>query len=291
LRLRTDAYDQRQQRVSYAETSAALTTRKQQPETSWRHEVSSVPTQQALRQLDQAFRDFFAGRARYPAFHTKRGKQSAEYTTSAFGWNAEARRLTLAKLNTPLPIHWSRALPEGAQPTTVTVSHDTAGRYCVSILLAAAIAPLPVPSAQVGIDLGLQDVVVFDSGEQVGNPRFFQADKQTLATAQRRLANKHRGSKNRDTARHCAARIHARLDAHIHPRLDARLDARLHPCIADRRTDFLHKLSTCLIRENQTICLEGLQVKAMGKHPTLAKASSAVGWGAFVRMLEYKAGW
>ena len=271
LRLRTDAYYKRQERISYAGTSAALTTLKQQPETAWLNDVSSVPTQQALRHLETAFRNFFAGRAKYPTFHQKHRAQTAEYTTSAFHWNPETQTLTLAKLDAPLDIHWSRPLPAGAQPTTVTVSRDPAGRYFVSILLEDEIAPLPPTTGQVGIDLGLHDVVVLDSGEKVGNPHFFAQDAQKLANAQRRLAKKQLGSKNRAKARRTVARIHAR--------------------IADRRSDFLHQLSTRIIRENQTICLESLQVKNMVKHPTLAKAIHDVGWGEFVRQLEYKAAW
>ncbi|HEU4785675.1 MAG TPA: transposase [Ktedonobacterales bacterium] len=271
LHVRIEAYQERQERLGYQETSAALTTLKQQPETAWLTEVSSVPLQQALRHLDTAFRSFFAHRARYPRFKKKRGRQAATYASSAFRYDAATHTLTLAKLDTPLDIHWSRPLPDGAQPTTVTISRDTAGRYFVSFLVEVNIAPLPAVEAQVGIDLGLHDVVVFDSGEKVGNPRFFRQDKQRLATAQRRLAKKQHGSRNRDKARCRVARIHAR--------------------IADRRSDFLHKLSTRIIRENQTICIESLAVKAMGKHPTLAKAIHDVGWGEFVRLLTYKAAW
>jgi putative transposase len=271
LRLRTDAYYQRQERVSYADTSAALTALKREPETAWLNEVSSVPTQQVLRHLDRAFRHFFAGRARYPTFRKKHGTQAAEYTPSAFRWDAATRSLTLAKMDAPLAIRWSRPLPDGAQPRTVTVTCDTAGRYFVSILVEDEVAPLPPIQQQVGLDLGLHDTVVLDTGEKVGNPRFFQQDAQKLAKAQCRLAKKCLGSKNRHKARRKVARLHAR--------------------IADRRCDFLHKLSTRLIRENQTICVESLSVKAMVKHPTLAKAIHDVGWGEFVRMLTYKAAW
>jgi len=271
LRLRTDAYYLRHERVSYAATSATLTTLKQQSKTTWLNEVSSVPTQQALRHLDRAFRNFFEGRGKHPKFHKKHGVQSAEYTTSAFRYDAAARTLTLARMTTPLHIHCLRPLPAGAVPTTVTVSRDTAGRNFASILIEDEIAVLLPTTAQIDIDLGLHDVVVLDNGEKVGNPRFFAQDEKKLATAQHRLAKKQRGSRNREKARRKVARIHAR--------------------IADRRTDFLHKRSTRIIRENQTMCIESLQVKAMGKHPTLAKALHEVGWGAFVRMLEYKAAW
>jgi putative transposase len=271
LRLRADAYAERHEHVSFAETSAALTALKRAPETAWLNEVSSVPTQQALRHLDRAFRNFFAGRSKYPTFHTKHGPQAAQYTLSAFRWDADTQTLTLAKMAAPLPIRWSRPLPAGATPSTVTVTRDPAGRYFVSLLVEEEIAPLPPTDTQVGVDLGLHDAVVLSTGEKVGNPRFFQRDARRLAQVQRRQARKQPGSKNRAKARCKVARIHAR--------------------IADRRRNFLHQLSTRLIRENQTICVESLQVKAMGQHPTLARAIYDVGWGEFVRQLTYKAAW
>jgi hypothetical protein len=126
LRLRTDAWYQRQERVGYHETSAALTALKKTPEHAWLNEVSSVPVQQALRHLQTAFANFFARRAKYPDFRRKDGVQSAEYTTSAFKWDGVS--LKLAKMDAPLAIRWSRTIPKGAKVTTVTVSKDTAGR-------------------------------------------------------------------------------------------------------------------------------------------------------------------
>src|SRR5215472_15482487 len=116
LRLRSDAYRERGEHLFYSDTSTALTQLKQQTEYGWLNEVSSVPPQQALRHLDRAFRTFFEGRAKYPAFKKKRGRQAAEYTTSAFRWDAEKRSLTLAKREEPLDIRWSRAFT--GDPTT-----------------------------------------------------------------------------------------------------------------------------------------------------------------------------
>ncbi len=269
LRLRTDAYYQRQERIGYHDLSAALTTLKQQPETVWLNEVSSVPLQQALRHLDKAFRNFFEGRATYPTFHKKHGRQAATYASSAFHWDAETRALTLAKMDAPLAIHWSRFFT-GA-PTTVTISQDPAGRYFVSFLVEEEVARLPVVNALVGVDIGVQDVAVLSTGEKIANPRHLARSERRLKHAQRTLARKQKGSKNREKARLKVAREHAR--------------------IADQRRDGLHKLTTRLIRENQTVCVESLAVKNLARQHTLAKAISDVGWGELVRQLEYKAEW
>jgi putative transposase len=269
LRTRTDAYYQRKEHLYYEHLAGLLTALKKQEEVSWLQEVSSVPLQQALRHLESAFRNFFAGRAKYPTFKKKRGPQSATYASSAFKWNGTS--LTLAKMDTPLDIHWSRPLPKDAKPSSVTVTRDSAGRYFVSLLVEEERATLPISPKTVGIDLGLHDVVTLSTGEKTGNERSFAKDEKRLARAQRTYARKQKGSKNREKARRRVARIHAR--------------------IADRRRDFLHKLTTGLIRDNQVICVESLQVKNLLGNHTLAKAIADVGWGELVRQLQYKASW
>ncbi|GAA2953370.1 RNA-guided endonuclease TnpB family protein [Streptomyces enissocaesilis] len=271
LEARTVAWYQRQERVNYNATSAMLTQWKKTEESAFLCEVSSVPLQQTLRHLQGAFSNFFEGRAKYPRFKSKKKtRRSAEYTKSAFKYHNGA--LTLAKMKTPLAIVWSRPLPDGAEPSTVTVSQDSAGRWFVSMLCEdASVKPLPTLDTAVGIDAGITSLVTLSTGEKITNPRHERRDRARLAEAQRALAKKEKGSRNRDKARIKVAKAHAR--------------------IADRRRDFLHQLTTRLVRENQTIVIEDLTVRNMVKNKSLARAISDAAWTDMRSMLEYKCAW
>jgi putative transposase len=270
LQARTEGWHLRQERVNYNATSAMLTAWKKSEELAFLNEVSSVPLQQCLRHLQSAFAAFSDKRARYPRFKSKhKSRASAEFTPSAFRF--KDGQLTLAKMTAPLGIVWSRPLPEGQSPSTVTVSRDSAGRWFVSLLCEDTPAPMPATTQAVGIDVGLDHLITLSTGEKVANPRHERADRLRLARAQRQLARKDKGSRNRAEARLKVARVHVR--------------------ISDRRRDTLHQLTTRLVRENQTLVIEDLAVRNMVKNHTLARAISDAGWTTFRELLTYKCEW
>jgi putative transposase len=255
--------------LSYAASDAALTAMKNDPGLAFLREVSSVPLQQALRHQHQAFSAFFAGRARYPRFKSRRGRQSAHYTRSAF--SLRGGMLRIAKTCGPLRFVWS--WPDidlaGLNPTMVVVARDPDGRWYVTFAVDRdPPAPLPPAGRAVGVDLGVRDFAVTSDGQKIANPRHLARKARSLARYQRRLARCQRGSANRTKARAKAARAHRRA--------------------RDARRDFLHRTSTRLARDHDLIVIEDLAVRNMLQNRRLARAIADCGWAEFRRQLAYK---
>jgi putative transposase len=270
LAARTEGWYERQERIDYVQTSSMLTSWKKEEDLDFLNEVSSVPLQQGLRHLQKAFTNFFAGRAKYPNFKKKHNGGSAEFTKSAFKW--KDGQVFLAKCSEPLPIRWSREIPEGSSPSTITVKLTPSGRWYVSLLVDDhTIKPLPKIDKKVGLDLGVTSLIATSDGDKIANPKHFKRLRKKLRRVQKALSRKQKGSNNRHKARLKVARVYAQ--------------------ITDARTDFLHKLTTQLVRENQTIVIEDLAIKNMVKNHKLANAISDAAWGELTRQLTYKCQW
>ncbi|WP_155354499.1 RNA-guided endonuclease InsQ/TnpB family protein [Acrocarpospora macrocephala] len=252
-----------------------ITAAKRTPEREWLGEVSAVPLQQSLRDLDQAYQNFFDSvtgkrkgrRMGLPVFKSRRDRrQSARFARNAFSLGGDGT-LRLAKIG-KVEVRWSRELP--AAPSSVTVVQDAAGRFFASFVIEVEEAGqvLPEAEAEIGIDLGLTHYAVLSDGAKIANPRWLRRRARRLARLQRALSRKQKGSKNREKARIAVARQHAK--------------------VSDARRDFLHQTSTSIIRDNQVVAIEDLAVRGLARG-RLAKSVSDASWGAFRTLLGGKA--
>lgn len=242
-------------------------------EYDWIASVNSQALQASVRRIDAAFKNFFNGNG-YPKFKNKSDKQSFQCPSNKREVDFEKGLLTIPKIKN-IPIVISRKF--NGKIKTVTISRTTTGKYYASILvdtMAELPKKVPVdPSKTIGLDLGIKDLMVTSSGIKVNNPSFLRKDLERLKLLQRRASRKVKKSANRKKANKKVAILHEK--------------------IRNRRIDYLHKLTTGLVGDNQatTFCMEDLAVSNMIKNHNLALAISDVSWAEFKRQMQYKCEW
>ena len=253
-------------RVSYFDMQKVFPTLKKQEETSWLKEINSQSLQCALRDLDAAYIKFFKGQSKFPKFKSKNDKQSFEIPQN---WKIIGNAVKIPKLKTPLKFVKHRLI-EG-KICSITISKTKANKYFISFCCEVENNYQQTKGGEIGIDLGIKDLIVCSDGTKYENHKFYKKNLKKLKTLQRHLSRKRKDSKRRQRAKLKIARLHEK--------------------ITNSREDLYHKISNDLTNKYSLICLESLNVKNMMKNHNLAQAIGDCSWFSLVNKIEYKAQW